>query len=360
MMTSKLLNEDLGRTMVRSVMPFKNPPWCEQRQSGCRKFLWGSSRVIPLHTLEMGNSHLRLWSRHTVALIALLALIACGLRSSGSEGLSAGRPTRPQRIISLSPNITEILDGVGAFKRVVAVSDFCDYPAATQKLPRVGGWQTTSLEQVHALRPDLVILTQAQAPFVQGPLDSLGFKTLVVKGLTLQDTIEAIGLIGKATGNEGEAENLTQQVISKLDAVRSRTQQLVRPRVLCVVDRVPGTLRDIYTATQGSFLSELIEIAGGECISPRAAEGYIKMSIEAVATLNPEIVIDMVQGAKGRFAENPTQVWQQLSEISAVREGRIYPIRETSVLHPSQFVADTARSFGKIIHPEVFQNESSH
>jgi ABC-type Fe3+-hydroxamate transport system substrate-binding protein len=296
--------------------------------------------------------------KNLLLLASLLMLTACEPRSAGSDSPPSVKRSRPQRIISLSPNVTEILEGVGAFDRVVAVSDFCDYPPAAQKLPRVGGWQTTSLEQVNALRPDLVILTPPQAPFVQAPLNALGLRTLVVRGLTLQEAVQAIEQIGTATGNKSEAESLVRQVQSTLDGVRAKTRHLARPRVLCVVDRVPGTLRDIYTATEGSFLSELIEIAGGQCISPQAVGGYTKMAIEAVVTLNPEIVIDMVQGARGRFAENPGQVWQQLSEVSAVHEGKIFPIRDTSVLHPSQFVAATARRFGKIIHPEVFQNEA--
>jgi iron complex transport system substrate-binding protein len=302
--------------------------------------------------------HVKVLLTGLVVLASFLVLTTCEPRSAGSDSPTAAKPSRPQRIISLSPNVTEILEGVGAFDRVVAVSDFCDYPRAAQKLPRVGGWQTTSLERVNALRPDLVILTQPQAPFVQAPLNALGLRTLVVRGLTLQEAVQAIEQIGTATGNKSEAESLVRQVQSTLDGVRAKTRHLGRPRVLCVVDRVPGTLRDIYTATEGSFLSELIEIGGGQCISPQAVGGYAKMAIEAVVTLNPEIVIDMVQGAKGRFAENPGQVWHQLSEVSAVHHNRIYPIRDTSVLHPSQFVAATARRFAKIIHPEVFQNEA--
>jgi iron complex transport system substrate-binding protein len=250
--------------------------------------------------------------------------------------------------------VTEILAGVGAFDRVVAVSEFCDYPPETQKLPRVGGWQITSLEQVKALRPDLVIFAQPQTPFVQTQLNSLGLENLAVRGLTLQEVVESIEKVGRATGNESQGESLAKQVLAALDEVRNKTQQLDQRKVLCVVDRVPGTLRDLYTATEGSFLCELIGIAGGQCIAPQAAGGYSKISLEAVVALDPMIVIDMVQGAKGRFSENPGQVWQQLSEISAVRAGRVYPVRETSVLHPSQFVADTARRFAKIIHPEVF------
>src|SRR5438552_3049741 len=71
----------------------------------------------------------------------LWLLTACGPVSSGKAGPARAKSSHPQRIISLSPNVTEILDGVGAFDRVIAVSDFCDYPPAVKRLPRVGGWQ---------------------------------------------------------------------------------------------------------------------------------------------------------------------------------------------------------------------------
>jgi cobalamin transport system substrate-binding protein len=328
-------------------------------RSDSEVFLWlilqlGSPCQLLGSLLARKRSQIHRWWCHGVTCTILLALAGCGARSSGSTGSVSERGSPPQRIISLSPNVTEILAGVGAFDRVVAVSEFCDYPPETQKLPRVGGWQITSLEQVKALRPDLVIFAQPQAPFVQTQLNSLGLKNLAVNGLTLREVVEAIEKVGRATGNEVQGESLAKQVMATLDEVRIKTQQLDRPKVLCVVDRVPGTLRDLYTATEGSFLCELIEIAGGQCISPRATGGYSKISLEAVVALDPAIVIDMVQGAKGRFSENPGEVWQQLSEVSAVREGRVYPIRETSVLHPSQFVAGTARRFAKIVHPEVF------
>lgn len=289
----------------------------------------------------------------------LLPLTACGPASSKRAGPAEAEISPPQRIISLSPDVTEILDGVGAFDRVIAVSDYCDYPPAAKRLPRVGGWQTTCLEQVNALQPDLVIMTRSQAPFVETRLRALGFETLIVDSLTLEDAVRSIDQIGRATGNEAEAESLVRQVQSSLDAVKATTQHLSRPKVLCVVDRVPGTLRDLYTATEGSFLAQVIEIAGGHSIAPPAAEGYAKISKEAVVTLNPEVIIDMVQAAKGRFAENPASVWQELSDVSAVHEGRIYPLRDTSVLHPSQFVAATARRFAHIIHPEAFQDAAN-
>jgi iron complex transport system substrate-binding protein len=117
---------------------------------------------------------------------------------------------------------------------------------------------------------------------------------------------------------------------------------------------VPGTIRDLYTATKGSYLDELITIAGGESIAPGGENGYGKINKEAVLTLNPEVIIDMVQGSKGNFGEDPIAVWSELAEVRAVRDKRIYSMTDPSVIHPSQFVGHTAQVFAKALHPESF------
>jgi iron complex transport system substrate-binding protein len=251
--------------------------------------------------------------------------------------------------------VTEILYGVGAFARVIAVSDYDTFPPEAEKLPHIGGWQNINLEQLAALKIDLLLMTDAEAPLVKDRIEALGIKTLVVPSRTVEDAFKAIEQIGQAVGEEANAQKLIAETRAELDDVRTRTRALNRPRVLCVVDRAPGTLRDIYTATRGSFLAQIIEIAGGESIAPPAAQGYGKISKEAIVALNPDIIIDMVQGQEGRFAENPQDVWRELAQARAVREGRVYPIRDTSVLHPSQFVGQTARKFAAIIHPEIFK-----
>lgn len=276
--------------------------------------------------------------------------------SSESERRSL-EPGNPRRIISLSPNVTDILEGVDAFDRVVAVSDYCSYPPSVASLPRVGGWQNTSLEEVASLGPDLVVMAEVQAPFVDSHLQALGIETLVVPSQSLQDVFTAIEAVGRGVGRQQQARLLQGEVRAVLDKVAGRTRALPRPSVLCVVDRVPGTLRGLYAATQGSYLSRLIEIAGGRPITPPATFNYGRIGKEAVVTLNPDVVIDMVQGAQGAFAEDPIGIWSGLKEIRAVRRGRVHPVREMFVLHASQFVAQTAELFSRLIHPEVFGND---
>ncbi len=248
-----------------------------------------------------------------------------------------------------------MLYGVGMFPCVVAVSDYDKFPAETAQLPHVGGWSNTNLEQVTQLRPTLVVMADAQAPFVKDKLDTLGLRTVVVPSRSVEDALAGIEQLGRALHREAEANQLLEATRAALEDVRSRTRDLPHPRVLCVVDRVPGTLRGLYTAAPGSFIAQLLEVAGAESIAPPAANGYGQISKEAVVTLNPDVIIDMVQGDAGnRLAEDPKEVWRELAQVKAVRDGRIYPLRDTSVLHPSQFVADTARQFARLLHPDVF------
>ncbi|HKR10826.1 MAG TPA: helical backbone metal receptor [Pyrinomonadaceae bacterium] len=288
-------------------------------------------------------------------------LLACSLLFAGCSGgpgsvnsAGTGVEKAPQRIVSLSPNVTEILYGIGAWPQVIAVSEYCSYPDDVKNKPRVNGWDRTNLEQVVALKPDFVIGVEAQEPFVREKLDGLGVKSLFLKGQKLADVLRSIVEIGRATGHEAAAVELSTKTEGEIEQVRQTVANLPRPRVLCVIDRLPGTIRDLYTATRGSYIDELLQIAGGEPVAPPGQEGYGKITKEAVLSLNPEVIIDMVQGSKGKFGEDPISVWDELAEVAAVRNKRIYPMTDEWVIHPSQFVGQTAKTFARVLHPEKF------
>lgn len=270
------------------------------------------------------------------------------------EASASTTETTPQRIISLSPSTTEVLYGVGAFERVVAVSSYDKFPPEVSQLPKVGGWSNTNLEQVATLKPDLIVMTSSQAPLIKDKLDALGVRTLIVPSYTVADALLGIEQIGAATGRVEAARKLVAETRAKLEDVRARTRELPRLRVLCIVDRVPGTLRGLYAATQGSFFVELIEMAGGESIAPPASNGFGQISKEAVVALNPDIIFDLLQTGEGQLAEDVQEVWKELANVKAVRDGRVYRLRDESMLHPSQFVGDTARKFAEMIHPQAF------
>ncbi len=258
----------------------------------------------------------------------------------------------PQRIVSVSPVETEILYGVGAFDKVVAVTEYCVYPPEAKALPKVGGWATPSVEKVAGFHPDLVAFSEAQAPFLENQLKLLGIRTVLAPSQTVQDAFTAITAIGQATGHERQAAELASRTRNALEAVRKRAAGLTRPAVLIIVDRTPGTLRDLYAALPGSFLAELVEIAGGKVVPSESGLGYGKISAERVLAANPDIVLDLVPASQA-----DSDPWRELPELNAVRRGRVNRVREEFAAHDSQMIARTAVVFARLLHPEVPERE---
>lgn len=258
----------------------------------------------------------------------------------------------PQRIIAASPVVSDILYGIGAFDHVVAVTEYCVYPPEAAKLPKVGGWSTPSIERIASFRPDLVVFSEAQAPFLKSPLQQLGIRTAMARGDTIQDAYTAIAELGKATGHEQQAAELAARTRDALDVVRTRAAGLPHPSVLVVVDRTPGTLREMYAARQASFLAELVKIAGGTVVAGPSGAGYGKISAETVLTENPDIILDLMT-SNGNGGPDPAAAWHEMPELKAVRNGNVHVIRDEFVPHDSQMIAKTAALFARVLHPEV-------
>jgi iron complex transport system substrate-binding protein len=270
-----------------------------------------------------------------------------------SFALCAAGTEVPQRIVSLSPDLTEILYGLGAFSRVVAVSNYDTYPPEVEKLPKLGQLHSPSFEKLTALRPDLVVINTAQAPFFEDALKDLGFPVLKTSNRSVQEVYAAMMAIGRATGNENEAARLVSATREGLDRVARKTAHLPKPRVVLVVDRTPGTLRDLYTATDGSYLAELIGIAGGRIALAPVPTGYAKLSKEDLLAADPDIILDFVQGPKSRFSGDPIEAWREMPELKAVRGHRVHGVNEDYVPHASQRIVQTAELFARLIHPEL-------
>jgi iron complex transport system substrate-binding protein len=265
--------------------------------------------------------------------------------------VQAAGPAR--RIVCLSPNDTELLYGLGVFDRVVGVSGFDSYPPEVAKLDHVGGWTDPSLEKIVALHPDLIVTEADQAALVESNLHKLGLPLLALPGKTIEDIYTAAAQLGRALGIEKQAADLIERTRAGLEAVRRRTAGLPRPSVAIVVDRTPGTLRDMYAATDGTYLAEALQIAGGRMAMAAVPIGYAKLSQETLLTTDPEIILDLSHNETGRFAADPKEAWKALPQLRAVRNGRVYCLPQDFVLHASQRIVNTAELFARTIHPEA-------
>ena len=278
-----------------------------------------------------------------------LSVLACALCAAGA-GIGADKP---QRIVSLSPDLTEMIYGVGAFRRVVAVSNYDTYPPEAAKLPHLGELDNTSFEKLTGVRPDLVVINNVQAPFLEETLKELGLRVLKTSNQSIQQVYEAMTAIGHATGNESEAVKLVAATRAGLDRVARKSAGLAKPRVVLIVDRTPGTLRDLYAATDGSYLAELVGIAGGRIAVQPVEIGYRKLGKEDLLAIDPDIILDFNQAPKSRFAGDYMEAWREMPELKAVRGHRVYDVNEDFVPHASQRIVQTAELFAKRIHPEI-------
>ena len=278
-----------------------------------------------------------------IFLIVTLFAILC-VRSVADEP--------PARIISLSPSLTHIVYALGELDRIVGVTIYSDFPPEAAKLPKVGGWVNPNFEAVVALRPDAILLMKDQDSMFGDKLRSLGLRTVIVNGNdSVADIIDTIDFLGGLLGREGKAKEVTGHIEDSIAAVKKRTENLPQKKVLLVVGRSPGTLEDIYVIGQNNYINELIEIAGGENVVTNERFS-LKLTREAILTLDPDVIIE-VNHEQPDKEEEIIEIWSELVESRAVRNGEVYILPTTVVLHPSQTIAEGIGVLAGVLHPEA-------
>ena len=267
---------------------------------------------------------------------------------SDFQNRSVTIPQKPQRIVSIGPSITEFLFAIGAGARVVGTDDFSDEPAAAKSLEKLGGIKV-SFEKVVALKPDLVLIVKFSDGTIE-KLASAGLLVMVVDPQTVGDVARTATLLGKATGEDGSAvaAKIDQQVQQVKAKVAGAT---TRPRVYHEIDASDPT--KIFTVGPGSYIADLIDIAGGVNIAAKAASAYPQLSAEEILRADPEVIVL----AAADYSAKPDQVAARAgwSAISAVKNNRIGTIAPNLINRPGPRVGEAADAYARIVHPELFR-----
>src|SRR5688572_1011772 len=264
------------------------------------------------------------------------------------QGRSVRLPRSVTRIVSIGASNTEFLFALGAGERVVGVDDFSDEPPAALQKEKVGGVRV-NLEKVASLRPDLVITIK----FTDGTVERLAAGAavvLVVDPQGLADVPRSATLIGQAVGADGK--RLSDDITRRLQAVKERTAPIAaKPRVFHEVDATDPAKP--FTVGPGSFVHDLLEIAGGVNIAARAASPYPQLSAEELVRADPEVIVL----ADADYGVTPEQVAARAgwSGIAAVRNRRVYPISASLSSRPGPRVGEAAETYAKLLHPTVFR-----
>ncbi len=234
----------------------------------------------------------------------------------------------PRRVVSLAPNLTEIVFLLGKGGVLVGDTRFCDYPPAAALLPKVGGVTDPDVERVVALSPDLVLATMDGNPREKvRALEELGIPCFAVAPQDLRAvlaTIERIGaLLGDAPRGRAEAERLRHRADEVRAAARAERGPL--PAVLFVLSTSP-----IIAAGAGTFLDELVRLAGGRNAAGQLPGRYPRLAVEDLVALRPDLIL--VAGMTGveRFPAEVTR-WK---EVPAFRDGAVITLDGDLVTRP--------------------------
>ncbi len=249
----------------------------------------------------------------------------------------------PERIISMSPNITDTLLDLGLESRLVGVSRFSGTDEVST-LPVIGDFMTINYEAVVALKPDLVILEKSSDE-QKNRLRTLGIPYLETGSLTLAEIMESIRRIGEACDAQPEADQLIRQLHQQIDALRNTPRH--RPRTLMVFSDYSNheQVEQVFAFGAHCIHSELLEIAGGDNIITNSTPS-VTLSREAILRLNPELIIELSAGG-------PRNNWSNLTSVDAVKNRRIHVLDGTYTTIPSPgSITRTLKDFSEIIRQD--------
>ena len=250
-----------------------------------------------------------------------------------------------------------MLFALGAGGRVVGVTNFCHYPKQARQLPKIGSYTQPNLEAILALRPDLVVIQKN--PIRLGErLAALKLNVLELDYDDIAGIYASIGRLGQAIGATDAARRLAASIRAGLDGVRANVASFPRRRVLFIVGRTPGTMEGLMAAGGKSYLSKVIELAGGDNVFAGASNPYPRIGLEEVIARKPEVVIDMgdmaqTEGVSEAQKRAVAVLWSRYQVLPAVRAGRVFPVASDELVVPGPRVVEAARMFARMIHPEA-------
>lgn len=299
----------------------------------------------------------RLFSRlvRVLVLLVIVSLFAGGCVLVGKRGVSAvddaGREISleraPRRIVSMAPSNTEILFALGLGERVVGVTSWCNYPPETAGVEKVGDSWAPDYEKIVALEPDLVLAVGTAESELVKRLEGLGLKVFILQAETVLQVPEDIEQVAAITGVPEKGAEVASDLRRRIEAVQGRVGVVTegeRPTVFWVLDA------DLWTVGPGSFVHDLIVMAGGVNIAGTLGQAYGQLSLETVLEADPDVIIIPLLDPSLPEALGRLSGW---SSLRAVRDGRVYQIDPDVVSRPGPRIADALEEVAKLLYPSA-------
>lgn len=253
----------------------------------------------------------------------------------------------PMTIVSVAPSVTETIFALGASDKLVGRTDYCDYPLEASSIESVGSLMDVNIEKIVEINPDIVI---ASTHFKAETLEKLTDLDINVAVIIAEESFDRvysnIETIGKIVNRNDESSVIIDEMKEKVDYVKESVKDVDKLSVYYIIGY--GEYGD-FTATGETFISEMLEIAGGENIA-KDATGW-KYSLEKLVEKDPEIVI--CESDESTF--NGVKEANGYKDLTAVKNGKLFSVDKNLVSRMGPRLAEGLLEISKLIHPEIFK-----
>jgi iron complex transport system substrate-binding protein len=257
----------------------------------------------------------------------------------------------PTKVVSMAPNITEIIYALGKGSSLVGRTDYCNYPEEVSKVASVGDIITPNVEKIVSLDPDLVLISGTTMPDSLNVLKDLGTKFVVINDQKDFDGVyNTIVNIGQILNAGNKANNITVAMKEKVEEIKAKVKDLNKPSTYYVVGY--GEFGE-YTATGDTFLGQMITMAGGNNIA-KDATGW-KFNLENIVSANPEVMIFSSMGGTVKDPNAALATANGYKDLKVVKEKKVYLINDDLVSRQGPRLAEGLEALAKAIHPDVFK-----
>lgn len=250
------------------------------------------------------------------------------------RGRPVAQPTPPRRIVTMLPSLTEAVCALQACERLVGTDRYSNWPASVPALPKLGGLDDAQLEQIVALKPDLVLVSGSAR--VAARLQSLGIPVLALEANRLADVPRVLERVAVALGRPGEGQRLWAGIEQRIDKAAARVPAGLRgQRVYFEVDAGP------YAAGASSFVGELLTRLGLQNIVPASMGPFPRLSPEFVVRSQPDVVMASADEL-ARMSARPG--WSQLQALQDRRQCGFDAARHDLLVRPGPRTAEAAEA----------------
>jgi iron complex transport system substrate-binding protein len=252
------------------------------------------------------------------------------------------------RVVSLAPNLTEIVFAIGAGNRLVGRTSYCDFPPEAKAVAEVGDTLHPSLERIVALKPQLVLVsTASQLEVFTKQLQEHDIAVFVTDPHDLEGVFRSIQQIGEIVGASDKAKQVVDALKARVTSVEEKVKGRTPVRVFYQLSDEP-----LYTAGKDSFVNDLLRRAGAISVTADVPGAWPKFSAEAALATKPEAIILPTGGSMG---DNNKIVADALKRSPAVLAGRVYKINDDHLVRPGPRAVDGLEETARALHPEAFK-----